>query len=502
MRIGVSGKVFAAYAALVVVFVASSALTLAYMNRASKRVVASQLLLDVQARLDGAWRPLKEFPATSTRRPDPRRALAFARASAALSQALIALDRFSETGPHLAELRSLPAHRGSVAGLSGRLSELGDHLATFESSSHENERIAFLGSLATLTAQMDRVKRIVREESQRLAERLRADEDNARTLAMILAVLGLSVAVAVALSIVRTLRPLGTLRRRAREVAGGDYRQSMRIDSNDEIGELAREFEAMAGAIQERETKLVRSERLATVGQMASHITHEIRNPLASIGLNAELLADEFEASDSEARRLAEAIAAEVDRLTAITETYLKFVRMPRAERCPEDLAALVRSVVAFSTAELNRSDIRVELSAPTDLPEVMVDESQLRQAILNLVRNAREAMAGGGVLEISLERRSENWVSIRVGDTGPGIPPADLPRIFDPFFSTKSKGTGLGLALVHQVTSAHAGRIDAFARPGGGVIFEIVLPISGRTLDPAFETRAIIEPASRQPVS
>ena len=141
------------------------------------------------------------------------------------------------------------------------------------------------------------------------------------------------------------------LRAHARQLAGGDYAQRTGVTSRDEIGDLAREFDAMADAIQEREQRLIRSERLATVGRMAAQIAHEVRNPLASIGLNAELLGDEIVDRGEEARRLVTSIIGEVDRLTEITETYLRFARLPRPKLEREDLGAIVTSVVAISRA-------------------------------------------------------------------------------------------------------------------------------------------------------
>jgi signal transduction histidine kinase len=148
------------------------------------------------------------------------------------------------------------------------------------------------------------------------------------------------------------LRPLRVLRVRARQIAGGDYARRTGVRSRDEIGDLARELDAMADAVEEREHRLIRSERLATVGRMAAQVTHEVRNPLASIGLYAELLGDEAGAS-GEARRLVDSISSEVDRLTEITENYLRFAKLPQPKLEHEDLSALVASVAEFARAEL-----------------------------------------------------------------------------------------------------------------------------------------------------
>jgi signal transduction histidine kinase len=276
---------------------------------------------------------------------------------------------------------------------------------------------------------------------------------------------------------VRTLRPLNVLREHARQIAGGDYARRTGIASRDEIGDLAREFDAMAAAIEEREHRLIRSERLATVGRMASHITHEIRNPLASLGLNVELLADEVGADNQEARKLVTSIGNEIDRLSEITETYLRFVRLPKPKVEREDLGAIATSVLEFSRGELTLAGIALDIRIEPNLPEVAADESQLRQALLNLVRNAKEAMPSGGRIRIDVSRTPDGQVRLVLADSGPGIPRENLVNIFEPFFSTKAKGTGLGLALVQQIVGEHGGRIEVDCPQSGGTSFTILLP-------------------------
>jgi signal transduction histidine kinase len=270
------------------------------------------------------------------------------------------------------------------------------------------------------------------------------------------------------------------LRARAQQVAGGDYGRRIGAASHDEIGELVREFDVMSAAIQEREQRLIRSERLATVGRMASQITHEVRNPLASIGLYAELLGDEIaDETGAEARRLLASIASEVDRLTEITENYLRFARFPQAKLEREDLGAIAAAVLEFSRAELAQAGIALEVEVASDLPEIAADESQLRQALLNLVRNAREAMASGGRLRVTVDAPGDSprQVRLRLSDSGLGIPEADRAKIFDPFFSTKEKGTGLGLALVQQIVAEHGGKIDVDSEIARGTTVTLTFP-------------------------
>jgi signal transduction histidine kinase len=237
----------------------------------------------------------------------------------------------------------------------------------------------------------------------------------------------------------------------------------------------------MADAIQEREQRLIRSERLATVGRMAAQIAHEVRNPLSSIGLNAELLGDELSAEADEARRMVASIIGEVDRLTEITETYLRFTRLPRPKLEGEDLGALVASVVAMGRGEIAQEGITLDVDIAPDLPELPADEAQLRQALINLVRNAREALASAPSKRIGISvvnDRLSGRLLVKVSDSGAGIDRRDLGKIFDPFFSTKAQGTGLGLALVQQIVVDHGGQIDVDSVPGRGTTFTLAFPI------------------------
>ena len=232
------------------------------------------------------------------------------------------------------------------------------------------------------------------------------------------------------------------------------------------------------------EQALLRSERLAAIGKLSSQITHEVRNPLNSLSLNVEMLEEELAGKDGEAKTLLGAIAGEIERLTQITEGYLDFARLPRPrlERAP--LNSLVDSLLRFVREEAQKSDVRVVSELASELPEVLADENQLRQALLNIVRNAVEAMRAsngsgnkhGGTLTVATRRAGEH-VEITVRDDGPGISPKDLARIFDPFFSTKSEGTGLGLPLTQQIIEEHGGTIACASEPGRGTIFTIRLP-------------------------
>jgi signal transduction histidine kinase len=346
--------------------------------------------------------------------------------------------------------------------------------------------------LANLLSRFHGLKSNLRGQGKHIAQQLSDNERRAVEIAFVLSGLGLVLAVGAALLMVRTLRPLSVLREHARQIAGGDYARRTGIASRDEIGDLAREFDAMAAAIEEREHRLIRSERLATVGRMAAHITHEIRNPLASLGLNVELLADEVGPDNDEARKLVSSMGKEVDRLSEITETYLRFVRLPKPKLEHEDVGSIVTSVLEFARAELTLAGITLAIDIEPDLPEIAADESQIRQALLNLVRNAKEAMVGGGRIQVTVGKAPDGQVRLVLSDSGPGISRENLANIFEPFFSTKAKGTGLGLALVQQIISEHGGRIEVDCPPSGGTSFAILLP-AGKSV------QSFAEPAAAQ---
>ena len=276
----------------------------------------------------------------------------------------------------------------------------------------------------------------------------------------------------------RVLAPLTAVTERANAVARGDLTPHAAVDTNDEIGELAITFEGMVGAIQRARSELVQAERLATIGKMAAHVTHEIRNPLSAIGLNVELLEEEVALSgEKESVQLVAAIKGEVDRLSRIAEQYLSVARRPRPNLERERVDDLVRELVAFVRPELERAGVACTVVAGDDLPEVELDESQLRQALLNLIRNAREAMTEGGKLGIEVVM-VERAIEIRIDDEGSGVPEEVRANIFDPFFTTKQRGTGLGLAVTREIIEAHRGTITCEPRAEGGTRFRISLPV------------------------
>jgi signal transduction histidine kinase len=472
VRLGVSAKIFLAYAVILVAFAASSILSVVYLHRGRQEMSADRHRRVIQSAVDDARRALAEYslaPPTPLNQPGVVGRVVAAHGLPATREHLQrgqgeVESYLRDEAPDGRQRAEFEAYRRELAGLDRRL----DELATRGPASDE--------TLPHLINDFRKLGDGLRLGSVQSAQHIVAVEQRAVDTALLLGGVGLLFAFGAALFMLRTLRPLLVLRLQARQIAGGDYGRRMVVPSRDEIGDLAREFDAMGRAIEEREQRLIRSERLATVGRMAAQITHEIRNPLASLGLYVELLGDEL-TEDGEARRLVASIGNEIDRLSEITETYLRFVRLPRPKLEREDLGAIATGVLEFARAELSKGGIALELSVAAGLPEIAADENQLRQALLNLVRNAREAMPGGGKLRVEVGPGGPGQLRMSIADTGAGIPPEHLGKIFDPFFSTKEKGTGLGLALVQQILAEHGGRIEVHSPRGAGTVFTLTLP-------------------------
>ena len=290
-------------------------------------------------------------------------------------------------------------------------------------------------------------------------------------------------AIIVAIYARRLLEPLPILQQRVAQVASGDlstFALSTRRD--DEIGRLAAEFSKMVDALAVRDQQLRQSERLAAIGKMAAMVTHEVRNPLSSIGLNAELLADDIRPEDR-GHELITSIQTEVDRLRTITDGYLRLARMPEPAFEKRDLVSLIKDTVSFIARELQEADVQVQERYPDTEVMAAIDGSQIRQALLNLMRNAREAMSEGGTLRVSVSQKvasaaqTSSAIDVAIEDSGSGIDIEDQHKVFETFFSTKTYGTGLGLSITQQIVVAHGGSLSYEPSELGGSCFKMMLP-------------------------
>lgn len=223
------------------------------------------------------------------------------------------------------------------------------------------------------------------------------------------------------------------------------------------------------------------------IAVLAGGFAHEIRNPLSTIRLNADLLAEDLEAGDSPRdRRMLKKLArvqSEVRHLEQIVGAFLQFAKSSMVSAEPTDIAAAVAEFLTAFEAEAATGGIEISPHLSADLPAVALDPSLFRQVLANLCRNARQAMPDGGTLEIAARQEEDATVLLEVIDTGRGMTPEQMDRMFEAFWSTKTQsagdsgGTGLGLPTVRKIIEAHGGTIACQSEPGQGTRFQIRLP-------------------------
>jgi signal transduction histidine kinase len=246
------------------------------------------------------------------------------------------------------------------------------------------------------------------------------------------------------------------------------------------------------GVLSERharaEESLRRRDRLAAMGELASTVAHEVRNPLNAVGMTAQRLKREFlagtpasAADRAELEELLSVMTSETQRIDRIVQQFLEYARPPRLAPVAADLGVLVQDVGARARPRAESRGVRVEVEA-SGTGTAAVDPAQLRQALDNLVRNAVEATPEGGRVTIAARREAGGHV-VEVRDTGRGIEADHLPRVFDLYFTTKADGTGVGLAVTQQIVTAHGGTIEVDSRPGAGTTMTVRLP-AGEEMD------------------
>jgi two-component system NtrC family sensor kinase len=309
-------------------------------------------------------------------------------------------------------------------------------------------------------------------------------------------------------------RPIRRLIRGTRAVAEMDLDRVIDVGTTGELSELAVSFntmrerlkEAMArinaftrnleGEVESRgrqldlaQRKLIQGDRMASLGQLAASVAHEINNPVQGVltfsMLLQRMIIDGRIPEDrlEEFQRYLRMITDETARVGRIVSDLLSFSRRSRPQSTPVNLNSIIEHTVSLLAHRLELGDVELRLALDPTLPEVPCDKSQIQQVLINLVMNAAEAMPGGGRVTVSTGRASEQeMVQLEVADTGTGIPDEILSRIFDPFTSTKEegKGVGLGLAVVYGIVDSHGGVIDVWTEVGRGTTFTVTLPIGG----------------------
>lgn len=280
-------------------------------------------------------------------------------------------------------------------------------------------------------------------------------------------------------------RPMVELREKITRVGQGDLNASVSFSSrNDEIGDVGRNFNRMVEQLREgreeiqrlHRTQMTRAEHLATLGELATGLAHEIRNPLAGIAGVIEIVGRDLPSS-SPARSVVKEVRQEIAQINRILTDLLQTARPHPPEIRMGNLNTTVEHAVMLARQQALSKPIKIELKKDASLPEVEHDSDQIHQVLLNLILNAIQAIEGPGTIRVEVEAHAD-CAAIMVSDTGRGILPEHLPNIFRPFYTTKGNGTGLGLSLARRIVEEHQGRIEVTSIVGKGSKFAVLLPL------------------------
>lgn len=283
----------------------------------------------------------------------------------------------------------------------------------------------------------------------------------------------------------RLTRPLRGLSKGVQAVIAGDYRQRVPVIGGDELAELSSTFNHMSerlGELQHLEGQLRRRDRLHALGEVAMGLAHEIRNPLGIIKTATQLLHRRANLPENDKRHL-EYVISEVSRINDLITDFLDFAKPSAPIRATQAARPLVEELLGFCTPELATHNIEARIDDQAPGATIHADSRQLKQACLNLILNAIDAMPEGGRLTLGIAQQEDETI-ISVSDTGQGIEPDMLERIFTPFVTTKASGTGLGLAKVFSIMESHDGHIECVSEKDAGATFSLYIPANGEEDD------------------
>lgn len=276
--------------------------------------------------------------------------------------------------------------------------------------------------------------------------------------------------------------PFNILLTAIRRIKSGDLDYRI-IKLKDEFGEVAKSFNEMADSLKEQMHNMQRTEQLRVCGELSTGIAHEIKNPLAGIKVSMEALREEPDISE-ENRDVLLKVIREVKRIELLLKALLNFARPPKPKFTPTNINNIIDISLAFSIKTPQSSTdsskaINLLKDIDNDLPMIMADQMQLQQIFLNLLLNSVDAMPDGGTLAIkTFQYLEKNSIQIEISDTGKGIPKDVMEKIFQPFFTTKPKGSGMGLAITKRIVEEHGGSINVKSTQNRGTTFTIIFPV------------------------
>ena len=304
-------------------------------------------------------------------------------------------------------------------------------------------------------------------------------------------------------------KPIEQLTLAAKRIEEGDLQYRVSIHRDDEIGSLATAFDQMAERLLQREKELKdsqailrRTDRLSSLGLLTAGLAHEIRNPLVAIRTFTQLLPERYE--DAEFREGFQGLALkEVDRICGLINDLLSFARPSKPNVAPENINDVVDNIARILETQAKERGMAISREFSDSLPKVWIDREQMKQVFMNLILNAIQAMRDGGSIILSTRLSAKNeteltreYVQVEVRDNGVGIPPEDLEQIFDPFFTSKDEGSGLGLAVSHQIVQEHGGFVTVNSTVGKGTSFFVHVPV-GKPIRAAANGRAQVNEAN-----
>ena len=272
--------------------------------------------------------------------------------------------------------------------------------------------------------------------------------------------------------------PIKNLVQFTRQVSEGRLNGQCDVKSDDEIGDLTAAFNQMTSDLRESRNELIRAERLATAGRMAASFAHEIRNPLSSMRMLAQMLMQRKDLPVSKREQSVGYILEEIERIDGIVKGFMDFARPAALELETHDLNRALEEVLNVMEANLVHHQLKLVKKFDRELPSIQFDRGKVKQGFMNIVLNAMEAMSEGGTVEVETSRH-EDRVQVEVLDTGVGIPSTDLDQLFEPFFTTKVQGTGLGLVNTKRIMEQHGGDVTIRSDEGKGTRVSFWLPLT-----------------------
>jgi two-component system, NtrC family, sensor kinase len=386
--------------------------------------------------------------------------------------------------PQIGKLKTTP----QLPEFRGILTNYGQTLGQIKAMFKQEQPQVTTGNLTSLEESLRHLGQELLNITERWEKEERLRIDSLFQRAMLLFVI--SVLVFLVLGIVATIyltrllvKPLFQMQQAMDKIAHGDFTAIPEPENpSEEFFALFRAFNRMIHELEVHQEQLVQSRKIAAVGTLTSGIAHELNNPINNIVLTAEALKEDFQEVDpEEAQSLINDILTQAERASEIVKGLLDFSRSEHPEFVPLAMAPVVQDTLKLVRNQLALSGIQVEMELPENLPPVSGDRKSLQQVFLNLFINAIQAMLDGGTLHIrAYPSPDAQWLKIEVQDTGVGIEPKHLSRIFDPFYTTKQvgRGTGLGLSVSYGIVEKHGGHLEVESKKGKGSTFTVSLPL------------------------